>query len=79
MTSEVNVKKELESLDRNNFDDVCKLVDKIIEDIMVTSKEFSEGQPDQDKLAEDLIQDMMKDYMIDLINPELLDFGKNDN
>jgi hypothetical protein len=76
MTPEVNVKKELESLDRNNFKDVCELVDKIVDDIMVTSKEFSAGQPDQDKLAENLIQDMMKDYMIDLINSELLDFGK---
>ena len=71
----VNVKKELESLDRNNFKDVYELVDKIVNDIMVTSKEFSTGQPDQDKLANDLVKDMMKDYMIDLINPELLDFN----
>ena len=74
-SEEVNIKKELENLDRNNFTDVCKLVDKIVDDIMVTSKDFSMGQPDQDELAESLIQDMIKDYMIDLINPELLDFN----
>ena len=34
----VNVKKELEKLDRNDFDKVAKLVDKIVKDIWTTSQ-----------------------------------------
>jgi len=34
----VNVKKELEKLDRNDFDEVSKLVDKILKDIWTTSQ-----------------------------------------
>jgi hypothetical protein len=58
----VNVKKEFVNLDRNNFKDVCGLVDKIIEDICETSTD------------DDCLDGLIKDYMIDLINPDLLDF-----
>lgn len=75
MTSEVNVKKELENLDRNNFEDVCKLVDKIVDDIWTTSKLFQETNETDDKWTNRAKMDMVKDYMIDLINPEFLDFS----
>jgi hypothetical protein len=60
--SEVNVKKELETLDRNDFEAVCSLVDKIIEDIWVTA------------VDDDSLHGLMQDYMVDLINPDHLDF-----
>jgi 5-methylthioribose kinase len=67
---EIIVKKELPQLDRNNFEKVCDLVDRIVEDIWETSKlEVNEVWRDELKMA------MVKDYMIDLINPDLLDFG----
>jgi hypothetical protein len=67
---EVNIKEELSRLDRNNWDDVCKLVDKIVYDIMQTSKMAPYSYiGDQDAL-----EGLIKDYMIDLINPDLLDF-----
>jgi hypothetical protein len=44
---EVNIKKELENLDKSDYDKVCELVNKIISDLM-----------------------------IDLINPDHLDFDK---
>ena len=70
-SEEVNVKKELKNLDRNNFTDVNNLVDKIVEDIWTTSKyEIDDKWRDRAKM------DMVKDYMIDLINPDLLDFEK---
>jgi len=62
---EVNIKKELETLDRNDFTAVCELVDKIVFDL-------------SDLLIKDgdeMMLDATKDYMIDLINPELLDFN----
>jgi len=68
---QVNIKKELETLDRNDFDRVCDLVDKIIEDICSTAK-----LEDRLELQEELRVAIMKDYMIDLINPDLLDFDK---
>ena len=58
----VNVKQEFVNLDRNNFKDVCDLVDKIIEDIWVTA------------VDDDSLHGLIKDYMTDLINPDLLDF-----
>lgn len=70
---EIKVKREYQILDKNNFEQVCDLVDRIIEDILVTSK--LETEPiwqDELKIA------MIKDYMIDLINPDLLDFDKYD-
>lgn len=59
---EVDIKQELETLDRDNFTQVCKLIDKIIEDIWITAED------------DDSLQGLIKDYMIDLINPDLLDF-----
>lgn len=66
---EVKVKKEYLTLDKNNFDQVCDLVDRIIEDIWITSEQ--ETNPEW---YDELKKAMMKDYMIDLINPDLLDF-----
>lgn len=69
-SEEVNIKEELSRLDRNNWNDVCKLVDKIFSDIIQTSKIASYSNiSDQDAL-----EGLIKDYMIDLINPDLLDF-----
>jgi 5-methylthioribose kinase len=66
---EIIVKKELPQLDRNDFEKVCEFVDHIIQDIWETSKqEVNEVWRDELKMA------MVKDYMIDLINPDLLDF-----
>ena len=59
---EVKVKKEYENLDKNNFDQVCDLVDRIVEDIWLSSED------------DEILFAMIKDYMIDLINPDLLDF-----
>jgi 5-methylthioribose kinase len=68
------VKKELPQLDRNDFEKVCELVDHIVEDIWTTSKlEVDEVWRDELKMA------MVKDYMIDLINPDLLDFNSMEN
>lgn len=66
---EIKVKKEYETLDKNDFEQVCDLVDRIINDICTTSQ--LENNPEwQDELR----VAMIKDYMIDLINPDLLDF-----
>ena len=35
---EIKVKQEYQTLDKNNFEQVCDLVDRIIEDIWQTSK-----------------------------------------
>ena len=59
----VNLKTELQNLDRNNFMAVSNLVDKIIKDIWDTATD------------DDCLDGLMKDYMIDLINPHLLDFN----
>jgi hypothetical protein len=61
---QVNIKKELETLDRNDFEAVCDLVNKIMEDIWVTA------------VDDDSLHGLMQDYMVDLINPEFLDFGE---
>lgn len=69
----VNIKKELAKLDRDDFTKVCYLVDKIVRDIWITSQaETSAKWQDELKMA------MIKDYMIDLINPDLLDFDKEE-
>lgn len=65
--SEVNIKKELKTLDRSDFTQVCELADKIVSDL--TDLLVNVG--DEVMLA------ATKDYMIDLINPDLLDFGEN--
>jgi 5-methylthioribose kinase len=71
---EIIIKKELPQLDRNDFEKVCELVDHIIQDIWETSKlEVDEVWRDELKMA------MVKDYMIDLINPDLLDFDSIDH
>lgn len=67
----VTVKEELPSLDRNDFDAVNKLIDRIIKDIWKTSK-----QEINDKWRDELKMAMVKDYMFDLINTDLLDFDK---
>ena len=58
----VNLKTELQSLDRNDFMAVANLVDRIIKDIWDTVTD------------DDCLDGLMKDYMIELINPDLLDF-----
>jgi 5-methylthioribose kinase len=71
---EIIVKKELPQLDRNDFEKVCEFVDNIVQDIWETSKlEVDEVWRDELKMA------MVKDYMIDLINPDLLDFNSMEN
>jgi hypothetical protein len=62
--SEVNIKEELKNLDRNNFTVVCELVDKIIFDL--TDILMNDG--------DEVMVGTARDYMIDLINPDLLDF-----
>jgi len=57
----INLKTELQNLDRNDFMAVSNLVDRIIKDIWDTATD------------DDCLDDLMKDYMIDLINPDLLD------
>jgi hypothetical protein len=64
--SEVNVKKELETLDRNDFDRTNILVTQIMEDIKETiGKDYEMGM------------DLIEVYLFDLINPEFLDLGEN--
>jgi hypothetical protein len=63
---QVHIKQELETLDRNDFEAVCELVDKIVfdlNDILV-------------KCDSESMLGAATDYMIDLINPEFLDFGE---
>lgn len=70
----IEVKQEYSTLDKTDFEKVCDLVDRIITDIWTTSK--LEKNP---KWHDELKIDMIKDYMIDLINPDLLDFGSSDS
>ena len=66
---EIKVKQEYENLDKNNFEQVCDLVDRIVVDIWITSQlEKNPFWHDELKMA------IIKDYMINLINPYLLDF-----
>ena len=62
----VNIPKELATLNRNDFDKVCEFVDKIVADIEEILTEIGH----EESLA------LTKDYMIELINPDLLDFDK---
>jgi len=63
--SEVNVKKELETLDRNDFDQTNILVTQIMEDIKETmGNDYEMGMG------------LIEVYLFDLINPEFLDLGK---
>lgn len=71
MNTEIKVKKEYQTLDKTNFEQVHDLVLRIINDIWTTSKE--EKTP---KWQDELKKAMIVDYMIDLINPDLLDFDE---
>ena len=64
----VNIKKEFVNLDRNNFQDVCDLVDKIMEDIKETMG-----------IDYEMGMGLIEDYLFDLINPDLLDFDSSDS
>ena len=61
---EVDIKKELQNLDRNNFMAVVNLVDKIVSDLSGLLI----------YVGDETMLEATKDYMIDLINPDLLDF-----
>ena len=63
----VNLKTELQNLDRNDFMSVSNLVDKIVFDL-------SDLLVD---VGDEIMLAAAKDYMIDLINPELLDFDND--
>ena len=64
----VNIKKELEILDRNDFDRANILVTQIMEDIKETmGNDYEMGMG------------LIEDYLFDLINPEFLDFDKENN
>lgn len=65
--TEIHIKKELENIDRNNFEQVCEFVSKIIDDIKETIS-----------IDHDMGMALVEDYMIDLINPDLLDFSKEE-
>ena len=64
---EVNIKQELSKLDRNDFIAVSDLVDKIIFDLRDLHV----------IIGDEAMLDAAKDYMIDLINPDLLDFDND--
>jgi len=64
----VNLKTELQNLNRDDFMAVNALVDKIIFDL-------SDLLVD---VGDEIMLAAAKDYMIDLINPDLLDFD-NEN
>lgn len=64
----VNIKKELETLDRNDFDRTNILVTQIMEDIKETmGNDYEMGMG------------LIEDYLFDLINPDLLDFDSSDS
>jgi hypothetical protein len=63
----MNIKKELQNLDRDDFMAVSQLVDLIIFDL-------SDLLID---VGDEIMLDAAKDYMIDLINPDLLDFDND--
>ena len=63
----MNIKKELQNLDRNDFMAVSQLVDLIVFDL-------SDLLVD---VGDEIMLAAAKDYMIDLINPDLLDFDND--
>jgi hypothetical protein len=63
----VNLKTELQNLDRDDFMAVSDLVDKIVFDL-------SDLLID---VGDEIMLAAAKDYMIDLINPDLLDFDND--
>jgi len=64
---QIHIKEELENLDRNDFMAVVDLVDKIVYDL-------SDLLID---VGDEIMLAAAKDYMIDLINPDLLDFDND--
>jgi hypothetical protein len=65
---QVHIKKELETLDRNDFDRTNILVTQIMEDIKETmGNDYEMGMG------------LIEDYLFDLINSDFLDFDKEDN
>jgi len=64
---QVDIKKELETLDRNDFDRTNILVTQIMEDIKETMG-----------IDYEMGMGLIEDYLFDLINPELLDFEFRD-
>jgi hypothetical protein len=64
---QVNIKKELQNLDRNDFTAVHNLVDLIISDLSHLLID----------VGDEIMLAAAKDYMIDLINPDLLDFDND--
>ena len=64
---EINVKTELQNLNRDDFMAVSDLVDKIVFDL-------SDLLVD---VGDEIMLAAAKDYMIDLINPDLLDFDND--
>ena len=65
---EVNIKTELETLDRNDFDRTTMLVTQIMNDIKETMGDDY-----------DMGMSLIEDYLYDLINPNLLDFNSSDS
>lgn len=63
---QVHIKQELAQLDRNDFIAVCGLADKIVLDL---SDILTEA-------GDECMLDALKDYIIDLVNPELLDMNQ---
>lgn len=61
--NEIDIKEAYKTLDRDNFDQVCALVDSIVDDIK-----------DVNDIDQEMGFALVKDYMISLINPSLLDF-----
>lgn len=61
---QVNIKEELSRLDRHDFTAVCELAEKIVLDLGDILTEA----------GDECMLDAVKDYIIDLVNPELLDF-----
>ena len=64
---QVHIKTELQNLDRNDFMAVNDLVDKIIFDLTDLLVD----------VGDEIMLAAAKDYMIDLINPDLLDFDND--
>lgn len=58
----VNIKEILPKINKDDFTEVTDFVDRIVNDILTTANNDVE-----------LIDSMMRDYMVDLINPEFLD------
>lgn len=65
----VNLKTELQNLNRDDFMAVNDLVDKIVFDL-------SDLLID---VGDEIMLAAAKDYMIDLINPDLLDFDSSES